>query len=211
MAETVVPEEGALHAPATLRNREPILEVVKGALNPGTRILEIASGSGEHAVYLAPRLQCPWQPSDPAPAACQSVSTWIRTTGVEAWVAPPVRLDAEESPWPVEPPEAVVCMNMIHIAPVEALQGLMRGSGALLPPDGVLVLYGPFKDGENHTSPSNAAFDASLRARNPRWGIRSHESVVACARDANLALTSTVEMPANNRTLMFKKASPCRS
>ena len=164
------------HAPATARNREPILEVCRRVLPPAGTVLEIASGTGEHAVWLAEQLPgLVWQPSDLDEGALGSIAAWIAHTGA-ANVRPPLRLDVCEGRWPVAEVDAVFNANMIHIAPPEACEGLMRGAGRVIVPRGVLVLYGPFRMGGVHTAPSNAAFDADLRERDPRWGVRDLEA-----------------------------------
>lgn len=199
------------HAPATLRNRQPILEVLRRILPPSGFVLEIASGSGEHAVFFAEHLPgLVWQPSDIAPEALQSITAWIEHTGVSN-VRPPVLLDASADAWPVTRADACVNINMIHISPWEACQGLMRGAAQILPPQGLLFLYGPFKVGGRHTAPSNAAFDQSLRARNPAWGVRDLEEVQKVALSFGLFLQETVQMPANNLSVIFcKQSEPSR-
>jgi hypothetical protein len=193
------------HAPATARNREPILEVCRRVLPPAGTVLEIASGTGEHAVWLAEQLPgLVWQPSDLDDGALESIAAWIAHTGLGN-VRPPLRLDVCQERWPVAEVDAVFNANMIHIAPAEACQGLMRGAGRVIVPRGVLVLYGPFRIGGAHTAPSNAAFDADLRQRDPRWGVRDLETVVALAEENGLAFEERVAMPANNQTLVFRR------
>jgi SAM-dependent methyltransferase len=192
-------------APATQRNRDPILAVLARVLPPAGTVLEVASGSGEHAAYFAERLPAlAWQPSDESAAARASVAAWAQRAGL-ANVLPPVALDAAAAPWPVTRADAVVCVNMVHIAPWEACQGLMRCAASVLPPGGPLVLYGPFRVGGSHTAPSNAAFDEDLRRRDPRWGVRDLEAVVAEAAAAGLRHVETVAMPANNLTVVFRR------
>lgn len=194
------------HAPATLRNRDPILEVLRRTLPRRGRVLEIAAGSGEHAVFFAAALTgLEWQPTDPDPANLESIQAWMRDTGVGN-VAEPLALDVTRQPWPVGPADAVLCINMIHIAPWSATVGLMEGAAALLPPGAPLILYGPFRRGGRHTAASNEAFDASLRARDPAWGVRDLEAVAREAEGRGLALEEEVEMPANNLILLFRKA-----
>lgn len=192
-------------APATQRNRDPILAVLRRVLPPAGTVLEVASGSGEHAVYFAARLPAlRWQPSDESAAARASVAAWAADAGLGN-VLPPVALDAAAEPWGVERADAVVCINMVHIAPWAACAGLMRGAARALPPGAPLVLYGPFRVGGAHTAPSNAAFDEDLRARDPRWGVRDLEAVVAEARTHGLARVETVAMPANNLAVVFRR------
>jgi SAM-dependent methyltransferase len=193
------------HAPATTRNREPILEVCRRVLPREGTVLEIASGTGEHVVWFAQQLPAlTFQPSDVDPRALASIEAWIAHTGVGN-VKPPIRLDVCEEPWPLERVEAVFNANMIHIAPEAVAGGLMRGAGQVLAPGGVLVVYGPFRIRGAHTAPSNAAFDADLRQRDPRWGVRDLEAVVALALASGLALEERVPMPANNQTLIFRR------
>jgi SAM-dependent methyltransferase len=191
------------HAPAALRNRDPILDVLRPVLPERGTVLEVASGSGEHLAHFAAALpQLDWQPSDPDAAACASVAAW---TGHLANVRPPLLLDASAPEWPVERADAVLCINMVHISRWAATLGLMAGAGRLLPPGGLLYLYGPYKQGGRHTAASNAAFDANLQARNPEWGLRNLETVVDAAAAEGLALVETVAMPANNLSLLFRR------
>lgn len=193
-----------LFAPATVRNRASILELLREVLPPTGRILEVAAGTGEHACYFGaqfPGLE--WVPSDPEPAALLSIEAWTRHTGVTNVVAP-VELDVHTLAWPKA--DAVICINMIHIAPWSAAEALMTGAGRVLPNGGVLFLYGPFLRGDRPTAPSNLEFDASLRERNPAWGLRSLEQVQTLAAEHGLAPLKVVEMPANNLSLVFKRS-----
>ncbi|WP_242124981.1 DUF938 domain-containing protein [Sphingobium sp. Sx8-8] len=195
---------GKRHAPATGRNRDAILAILRGALPSSGLVLEVASGSGEHAVHFAaafPGLD--WQPSDPDPAALASIAAWREEAGL-ANLHPPIRLDAE-APWPVERADAILCINMVHISPWAATLGLLRGAGACLPPGGLLYLYGPYLRDGVATAPSNLAFDASLRARDPQWGLRRMEDVIAAADAQGLRLDRLAEMPANNLSLLFRR------
>ena len=192
------------HAPAAERNREPIVAVLRQVLPPTGTVLEVASGTGEHAAWFAaafPRLL--WQPSDPDPDAIASAAAWRAESGA-ANLLPPLRLDAAAAEWPVERADAIVCINMVHISPWSATEGLMRGAGRLLPPGAPLVLYGPYRRAAVPTAPSNEAFDASLKARNPAWGLRDLEAVAAEAEANGLALERVVEMPANNIVALFR-------
>lgn len=194
-------------APATHRNREPILEILERWLAPSARVLEVASGSGQHAVFFAERLPTlDWQPSDADAESLDSIAAWIADTPASG-VRPPLRLDASEDPWPIEPGsfDAVFNANMIHISPWEVGQGLLRGAGRALVPAGLLFLYGPFRVGGAHTSASNASFDAGLRERDPRWGVRDLEDVVATAEAHGLERVETNEMPANNKLVVFRR------
>lgn len=196
--------EGGLHAPATLRNREPILEVLRKVLPETGDVLEIASGTGEHAVFFAaafPKLR--WLPSDIRAEHLASIRAWTKAKGL-ATVAEPVFLDVETNPWPVEKAVAVVSANLIHIAPFSACRALMRGAARVLPPDGPLLLYGPFKRDGQHTAESNARFDQRLCSDDPAWGVRDLGDVTKEAQAAGLALDCIFEMPANNLTVVFR-------
>lgn len=202
-AET--PLDARLYAPATQRNRYPILEVLERVLPRDGLVLEVASGSGEHAVWFAQRLRpLRWQPSDADPRMRRSIAAHAGDAGC-ATLLPPLALDATDPVWPITAAEAVVCINLLHIAPWVAAQGLTAGAARLLPPGGVLYLYGPYKRGGQHTSPSNEAFDASLRAQNPAWGLRDLDAVEELAASHGLALSEVIEMPANNLSLVFAK------
>lgn len=190
-----------LDAPAAARNREPILAVLRRVLPEQGLVLEVASGTGQHAAHFAVALPgVVWQPSDPDPAHRASTAAW--TEGMPN-VRPPLDLDTGRWPWPVDRADAVVCSNMIHIAPWAACLGLLGGAAECLPAGAPLVLYGPYRRGGAHTAPSNAAFDADLRARNPDWGVRDLEAVAAAA--AGFVLEEVVEMPANNLTVVFRR------
>lgn len=193
------------HAPATERNREPILAVLREVLPPTGTLLEVASGTGQHAAFFArafPGLV--WQPTDLEPEALESIEAWRAEAGLPNLRAP-LRLDACADMWPVEAAEAVLCVNMIHIAPWEACQGLLRGAARVLAQGGPLVLYGPYFVEGRPTAPSNLAFDASLRERSPAWGVRELGAVVAEARRHGLELERTVDMPSNNLTVVLRK------
>lgn len=193
------------HAPATTRNREPILAVLDRVLPDTGLVLEIASGTGEHAAYFAPQLRgVIWQPTDVDPAALDSIAAWTAELGVPN-IRAPLLLDVTAPSWPVESADAIFCANMIHIAPWEATLGLVRGAGRILPAGGLLVLYGPFMIDHRHTAPSNAAFDESLRSRNAAWGVRDLGDVAEAAGAHGLALLERVEMPANNFIVVFER------
>jgi len=202
--------DARLSASATQRNREPIATVLRRVLPPAGTVLEIASGTGEHAVWFAANLPgVVIQPSDPDEEHRASIAAWTRFTGV-ANVHAPLAIDVEAAGWETgegvpRDVAAILCINMIHISPWAATLGLMRGAGALLPPGGVLYLYGAYKRGGGHTAPSNASFDASLRARDPEWGVRDLEAVTAAASDAGLAPESVIEMPANNLSVILRR------
>lgn len=193
-------------APATYRNREPILGVLRTVLPAKGRVLEVASGTGEHACYFAHHLPgVEWQPSDPTAEACATIAAWAQDAALPN-LAAPIALDAAHAVWPVEQAAAVVCINMVHISPWEATVGLMRGAGRILPRGGPLCLYGPFRRGDRPLEPGNAAFDADLRERNPAWGLRALDEVIACAAAHDLVFERLVEMPANNLSVVFRKA-----
>jgi SAM-dependent methyltransferase len=194
------------YAPATLRNRDAILGVLKRHLPISGLVLEVASGSGEHALHFAQASAdtLVFQPSDPDPIARDSIDAWSASLGL-ANVRPAVALDAVAAAWPVSRADAVICINMIHIAPWTAAAGLMRGAAHVLSPEGVLYLYGPYRRDGRHTAPSNEAFDGSLRARNPSWGVRDLEAVVELAESHGFAPPVIDEMPANNLSLVFRR------
>lgn len=195
---------GKRHAPATERNRDAILAVLRDELPSSGLVLEVASGSGQHVVHFAAALPAlDWQPSDPDPAALASIESWRREAGLPN-VRPPLRLDASAD-WPVERADAILCVNMVHISPWEATLGLMKGAGAVLPPGGLLYLYGPYLRENVETAPSNLAFDASLKARDPQWGLRRVEDVIAAATGEGLVFRQLLEMPANNLSLIFRR------
>lgn len=195
-----------LSAPSAVRNRGLILDVLAPLLPLSGLVLEIASGSGEHVVHFARHLPgLTFQPTDLSEEARVSIAAWAAGEGLRN-VRPPLALDASAADWPVGEVDAVVCINMIHISPWEATQGLMAGAGARLKPGGVLLTYGAYLRDGVPTAPSNLAFDESLRSRDPRWGIRRLEDVAACAAGQGLALEQVVEMPSNNLCLVFRKA-----
>ncbi|MEM7154863.1 MAG: DUF938 domain-containing protein [Myxococcota bacterium] len=193
-----------LRYPATSRNREVILEVLRGCLPPQGLVLELASGSGEHAVTFAAALPgLRWQPTDPELAARESIAAWTEHEGLSN-VAAPLDLDATRWPWPVTEADAIVCINMIHIAPWDATLGLLAGAGQVLGNGAPLLLYGPYYvDGQ--TAPSNVAFDQSLRSRNATWGVRELSEIEREAKPHGLTLASVVQMPANNLCVEFRK------
>ena len=190
-------------APAALRNREPIVEVLREWLPTEGLVLEIASGTGEHAAYFAeafPQLQ--WQPSDLHADALASIEAW-RAAAALPNVRPPLKLDASRPPWPISRAEAVLCINMVHISPWAAALGLLDGSARVLGADGPLILYGPWLTADGPNAPSNLAFDADLKARDAEWGLRRVEDFAAAAAERGLTLRETRAMPANNLMLLF--------
>lgn len=202
--------DDALFAPAAARNGGAILDVLRHALPHHGCVLELASGSGEHAVRFAAGLpDLRWQPSDPDSRALRSIAAHARTAGLPN-LLPPIELDVRTQPWPPMQADAMVCINMIHIAPWSATEGLMAGAGRLLGQGGPLVLYGPFRIDGAHTAASNAAFDEDLRRRDPDWGVRDLAAVLAVAARHGLRLRDRIAMPANNFCVVLAKtnASP---
>ncbi|MFG1239067.1 DUF938 domain-containing protein [Xanthobacter autotrophicus DSM 597] len=194
-------------APATLKNRGPIGDLLLPLLPRSGTVLEIASGTGEHVVHFARRApHLVFQPSDPSPFARASIAAWAAAEGL-ANVREPLALDAAGEDWPVGKVDAVVCINMIHISPWEATVGLMRGAGARLPADGILFTYGAYLRDGVETAPSNVAFDADLRRQDSRFGLRHLADVAAEAARNGLALARVEEMPANNLSLIFRKVA----
>lgn len=194
------------HAPATQRNRDPIAAILAEELPERGIVLEVASGSGEHAVFFAglfPGLA--WQPTDPDRDALASIAAWREEAGL-ANLAAPLLLDASSSDWPVDAVDAMLCVNMIHISPWDATEGLFAGAGRLLPTGAPLVIYGPFLEAGVDAAPSNLAFDAGLRSRDPAWGLRDLAQVDALAAREGLSRTRRVAMPANNLALVYRRA-----
>ena len=190
------------HAPATARNRQPIAAVLAEVLPVSGRVLEIASGTGEHAAFFAqcfPALE--WQPSDPDPEALESIAAW--SAGL-ANVLPPLALDAAGE-WPEARADAILCINMVHISPWQATIGLMAGAGRLLAPGAPLVLYGPYRREGVATAPSNEQFELWLKEKSPEYGLRQLGDVTRAAAAHGLTLERTVEMPANNLILVYRR------
>lgn len=192
-------------APAALRNREPIAEVLRDWLPASGLVLEIASGTGEHAAHFAKALRdLEWQPSDIEPLSLASIEDWRRESHL-ANLRRPIELDASSDEWPIDAADAVLSINMVHISPWSSALGLIAGSARILPNGGVLILYGPWKKAGVETAPSNLAFDADLKRRNPEWGLRLVEDFAAAAEQAGFGLEDERQMPANNRMLLFRK------
>lgn len=193
------------HAPATLRNRDAIADVLAEVLPSGGTVLEIASGTGEHIVHFSQRFpHLVWQPSDYSDLSLPSIAAWVAEAGVtNVW--PAVQLDASAAGWPVQSANAILCINMIHISPWSATEGLMAGAGHLLPAGAPLYLYGPFLRDEVETAPSNLDFDRSLKDRDPQWGLRNLAAVSALAVQHGLSLERVMDMPANNLSVVFRK------
>jgi hypothetical protein len=197
-------EDARKYAPAAQRNRAPILAALAERLPAKGAVLEIASGTGEHVVHFARALPAlVFRPSDPDPENRASIAAWIAAEKL-ANVRPPVDLDTTAKKWPVATADAILCANMIHIAPWAACEGLIAGAARTLFPGGFLHLYGPFKRDGKHTAPSNAEFDASLKARNAEWGVRDLDAVEALARRAGFGAADVVRQPANNLSVFFR-------
>ena len=199
---------GRRSAPAALRNREPIAEVLRDWLPEHGLVLEIASGTGEHAIYFAehfPNLQ--WQPSDVHPEALDSIQAW-RAAARLSNVREPIAIDASRPDWPIDRADAVLSINMVHISPWDSALGLAAGAARALPPGGPLILYGPWLKDDIATAPSNFEFDADLRRRDPRWGLRRVEDFVTAAETHGLDLAETRIMPANNLMLLLRRRLP---
>lgn len=191
------------HWPAAERNKEPILEVLRRVLPARGLVLELASGTGQHVAHFARALPAlEWQPSEFDTDLHNSIRAW--SEGL-ANVRPPIAIDVGMRRWPVDRADAILCVNMIHIAPWQATLDLLRGAGEILPKNGVLYLYGPYRRGGVHTAPSNEAFDADLKQRDPAWGVRDMEEVTKIAEVNGLRFVEAVPMPANNFSVVFRK------
>lgn len=192
-------------SPAVFRNRLSILKVLQPTLPSAGLVLEVASGSGEHIVFLAERLPAlDWQPSDPSPAARASIAAWTAADRVIN-VRSPLDLDASRTPWPVATADAILAINMIHISPWSATLGLLREAARLLPSGRLLYFYGPFIEAGKMLAPSNAAFDADLRDRNVAWGLRDLAAVEAAALESGLKVETVLPMPANNLSVIVRR------
>ena len=192
------------HAPATVRNRDAIAAVLADWLPAAGAVLEVASGSGEHIVHFAaefPHLH--WQPSDPDPAGLTSIAAWRAEAGL-ANIEPPLALDASNHDWSIQQVDAILCINMVHISPWTATLGLFAGASRLLALGAPLILYGPYIESGQPTAESNLAFDASLRGRDPAWGLRDTDDVKTAAAAAGLTFAERRAMPANNLMLLFR-------
>lgn len=197
--------QDVLTAPSVARNRDPILAVLRRVLPQAGLVLEVASGTGEHAVYFAAALpHLTWQPTDPDAQARKSIAAHRAASGLSNLLAP-LALDAADPVWPIDQADAIVAINMVHISPWRATQGLMAAAGRILPRGGVLYLYGAYKENGAHTAPSNEAFDRDLRKRNPEWGVRDLEEVVELASINGLKLAERIPMPANNLSVVFRR------
>lgn len=195
------------YAPATERNRDVIADILNDALPTSGLVLEVASGTGEHAFHFAQKFQqLKWQPSDPDPAALASIGAWIADS-TTANILLPLQIDASTT-WSVNHADAIICINMVHISPWAATLGLLKNAARILPVDGLLYLYGPYRRYDVPTAPSNDEFDQSLKDRNADWGLRNVEDVAKEASDVGMHLEQLIEMPANNLSLIFRSARP---
>jgi SAM-dependent methyltransferase len=192
-------------APAAERNRQPILDVLRRVLPDTGLVLEVASGTGQHAVFFSKHLSgLRWQPSDASVDGLRSIQAWVAESALEN-LLPPIELDVRSPRWPIASADALLCINMIHISPWEATESLFRGASALLAGGSPLVTYGPYRLYGEHSAPSNAAFDESLRSRNPRWGVRDIDELTELAGRTGFELQESVSMPANNMTLIWAR------
>lgn len=192
-------------APAALRNREPIAEVLSDWLPFTGLVLELASGTGEHSVYFAERFpKLDWQPSDLDVDALGSIAAWREEAGLPNLRAP-LPIDAAAAEWPIDHADAILSINMVHISPWASALGLLDGAARLLAAGAPLILYGPWLKADVPTAASNLAFDADLKRRDPQWGLRSVEQFTAAAEQRRLALTEVRAMPANNMMLLLKR------
>lgn len=193
------------HAPAADRNKEPILGILREFLTSPAFVLTIAEGSGQHVVHFAKHLpHVTFQPTDVEPGALASIAAYVAEEKLTN-VRPPVHLDALSEVWPVESADLVTCINMIHISPWAATEGLFRGAARILGPEGYLITYGPYRFSGKFTAPSNKEFDESLRARDASWGVRDVDDLRKLADSCGLMLEGTMPMPANNHCLVFAK------
>lgn len=199
-------DDGRWRSGPAERNKGPILEILRRFLPPAGLVLEIASGTGQHVAHFAQALPgLTWQPSDADAELRASVALWTREERL-ANVNVPLELDVCRFPWPLARADAIVCINMIHVAPWAAAQGLFRGAGKVLSAGGIVFLYGPYRRFGRHTALSNKAFDAQLRAQDPGWGLRDMEEIGRIAGKEGIDLVATIEMPANNFSLVLRKS-----
>jgi len=202
-----VSTDNCLVSPSAERNKAPIADILKHVLPDHGTVLEISSGTGQHVVHFAREMpDLIWQPSERDEPSLRSIERWMAAESLPNILAP-LRIDVTELPWPAGNAAAIVCLNMIHIAPWQAALGLLAGAGRLLRQDGILYLYGPFMRSGAHTAPSNAAFDADLKRRDKRWGVRDIDDLVREAANHGLTLREVIEMPANNLSLVFVKTA----
>jgi uncharacterized protein DUF938 len=197
--------DGRPVSPSAERNKQPIAEILMRVLPAQGDVLEISSGTGQHVLHFAQAMpHIRWQPTEQDADCLKSVASWLAQTPTPN-VNAPLCLDVHDEIWPVHDVAAVVCLNMIHIAPPSATEALLRGAGNVIARGGILFLYGPFRRNGRHTSASNEAFDALLKAENPDWGVRNVEDVAQRAATVGLELEQTHDMPANNLAVVFRK------
>lgn len=198
-------EDGCLVSPSAERNKEPIGRVLRTVLPREGLVVEISSGTGQHVAHFAREMpHLTWQPSERAEDLLRSIACWVAKEDLTN-VRPALHIDVTEQPWPVPRAAAVVCINMIHIAPWSAAEALVRGAGDIVVPGGCLFLYGPFRRDGRHTAESNAAFDRQLQSRNSSWGVRNLEDVAQLAAAHGFSAPDVHEMPANNLSVVFKR------
>jgi hypothetical protein len=196
---------GRLVSPSAERNKGPIGEILKRILPAQGEVLEVSSGTGQHVLHFAQAMpHIRWQPTERDADSLKSIASWLGQP-LPPNVNAPLHLDVYDASWPAHDVAAVVCINMIHIAPPSAAEALMRGAGDVIAPGGILFLYGPYRRQGRHTSPGNEEFDERLKARNPEWGVRNLEDVVHLASTEGLDLEQTHDMPANNLVAVFRK------
>lgn len=194
-------------APAANRNRQPILDVLRRVLPSTGLVLEVASGTGQHAVFFSEHLSgVLWQPSDASVDALRSIQAWVEESDLEN-LLPPIELDVRSPRWPISIADALLCVNMIHISPWETTESLFHGASALLAGGSPLITYGPYRLHGAHSAPSNLAFDESLRSRNPLWGVRDIDALMELAERSGFELQERVPMPANNMTLVWTRVA----
>ena len=196
---------GGLVSPSAERNKGPLADVLKRVLPDEGVVLEVSSGTGQHVVHFAREMPyLNWQPTERDEDSLRSIASW-RAAEALPNVLDPVRLDVVDQPWPISSAAAVICLNMIHIAPWVAAEALIRGAEAILAPGGILFLYGPFRRNGQHTAPSNEAFDRQLRTKNPDWGVRDLDDVARFAEEHGFDTPEIHEMPANNLSVVFRR------
>lgn len=192
-------------SPSALRNREHIYTVLRDVLPSTGKVLEIASGSGEHITYFAERSpSLTWQPSDPSSKARASIQAWLGH-GDFPNVLPPLDIDTTQDAWPIDQADVMIAINMVHISPWTATQGLLERAGQLLSSGGMLALYGPYRQEDKPFAESNVDFDNWLKSENSAWGVRQLEDVTREAEQCGLSLASVVDMPANNLTVVYRR------
>ena len=200
-------DDRRLFAPSTERNRTHILPILQRLLPNGGEVLEVGSGTGEHAVHFCAHIPgLRWQPTDGDPEAIDSILAWIAHSGLSN-IAMPLELELHNDAWPISYADAVVAINVLHYSPWSSTAALFRGAARVLPAGGIVYCYGPYRRGSTHTAPSNAAFDEWLRGIDPRFGVRDLEAVEAEAQRHGFDLTEIIDMPSNNFSLVFRRVA----